>query len=99
MAIPLAWVADRTSRTGVVAASLAVWSAFTALCGFTGSFWQLFAARVGVGVGEAGGVAPSYALIADYFTAGRRARALVLYLLAGALMTLAAGPLRRDWVD
>ena len=51
LAIPLAWVADRTSRTGVIAASLAVWSAFTALCGFAGSFWQLFAARVGVGVG------------------------------------------------
>jgi predicted MFS family arabinose efflux permease len=90
LAIPLAWVADRTSRTGVIAASLAVWSAFTALCGFAGSFWQLFAARVGVGVGEAGGVAPSYALIADYFPAGRRARALAVYSL-GIPLGSAAG--------
>jgi predicted MFS family arabinose efflux permease len=90
LAIPLAWVADRTSRTGVIAASLAVWSAFTALCGFAGSFWQLFAARVGVGVGEAGGVAPSYALITDYFPAGRRARALAVYSL-GIPLGSAAG--------
>ena len=90
MAIPLAWLADRTSRTGVIAVSLAVWSGFTALCGFAGSFGQLFAARVGVGVGEAGGVAPSYALIADYFPAGRRARALAVYSL-GIPLGSAAG--------
>jgi MFS family permease len=53
LAIPLAWLADRTSRTWVITLSLAVWSAFTALCGVAGSFAQLFAFRVGVGVGEA----------------------------------------------
>ena len=61
-----------TSPTGpaearVIAAALALWSAFTALCGIATGFWQLFLFRMGVGVGEAGGVAPSYALIADYF--------------------------------
>jgi MFS family permease len=65
----------------VVAWSVAVWSGFTALCGTAGSFWQLFAARMGVGIGEAGGVAPSYALIADYFTPQRRARALAIFSL------------------
>src|SRR3990170_8498603 len=64
MGVPLAMIADRTSRSRVVAASLAVWSAFTAFCGTATSFWQLFVYRLGVGVGEAGGVAPSYALIA-----------------------------------
>ena len=90
LAIPLAWLADRTSRTWVITLSLAVWSAFTALCGVAGSFAQLFAFRVGVGVGEAGGVAPSYAVIADTFPPHRRARALAVYSL-GIPLGSAAG--------
>ena len=81
LAIPLARYADRGRRVSVVAWSVAVWSGFTALCGLAGNFWQLFAARMGVGIGEAGGVAPSYALIADYFTPQRRARALAIFSL------------------
>jgi len=81
LAIPLARYADRGRRVSVVAWSVAVWSSFTALCGLAGNFWQLFAARMGVGIGEAGGVAPSYALIADYFTPQRRARALAIFSL------------------
>ena len=81
LAIPLALLADRTSRTWVITVSLAVWSGFTALCGMAGSFWQMFAFRVGVGVGEAGGVAPSYAVISDYFPTHQRARALSIYSL------------------
>ena len=81
LAIPLARYADRGRRVSVVAWSVAAWSAFTALCGMAGNFWQLFAARMGVGIGEAGGVAPSYALIADYFTPQRRARALAIFSL------------------
>lgn len=78
LAVPLAWLADRTSRTWVITLSLAVWSAFTALCGMAGNFAQLFAFRVGVGVGEAGGVAPSYAVIADTFPPmGRQLRSAV----------------------
>jgi predicted MFS family arabinose efflux permease len=92
LAIPLALVADRTSRTWVITASLTVWSAFTALCGFAGNFWQLFAARVGVGVGEAGGVAPSYALISQYFPPHQRARAMSVYAL-GIPVGLALGVL------
>ena len=90
LAVPLALLADRTSRTWVVTISLAVWSGFTAVCGLATSFWQLFAARLGVGVGEAGGVAPSYALIADYFPSGSRARALAVYSL-GIPLGSAAG--------
>lgn len=81
LAIPIARYADRTGRSRVIAASVAVWSLFTALCGVTANFWQLFLARMGVGVGEAGGVAPSYALIADYFPPSRRARALAIFSL------------------
>src|SRR6476646_1228123 len=81
LGVPLAYLADRTSRSGVVAGAVAVWSAFTALCGTATGFGQLFLYRLGVGVGEAGGVAPSYALIADYFPPERRARALAIFSL------------------
>jgi predicted MFS family arabinose efflux permease len=103
LAVPLALLADRTSRTWVITGSLAVWSGFTALCGMAGSFWQLFAARLGVGVGEAGGVAPSYALIADYFPAKERSRALAVYSLGiplGAALGVMFGgyiAARVDW--
>jgi sugar phosphate permease len=81
LGVPIAWLADRSNRTWIITASLTVWSGFTALCGLAQNFWQLFAARVGVGVGEAGGVAPSYSLIADYFPPDARARALAIYSL------------------
>ncbi|MCC7002519.1 MAG: MFS transporter [Gemmatimonadaceae bacterium] len=79
LGIPLAMVADRTSRAGVIAMSIAVWSAFTALCATASGFWGLFLARVGVGVGEAGGVAPSFALVADAVPPAQRARALSVF--------------------
>lgn len=90
LAIPLAVVADRTSRSWVITLSLTVWSGFTALCGMATGFWNLFFMRVGVGVGEAGGVAPSYAIISEYFPPERRARALSIYSL-GIPVGLAAG--------
>lgn len=92
LGVPLAYLADRTSRSTVIAASLGVWSAFTALCGTATGFVQLFFFRLGVGVGEAGGVAPSYALIADYFPPKSRARALAIYSL-GIPIGLAGGTL------
>lgn len=54
LGVPLALLADRTSRSGVVTAALVVWSGFTALCGVAVGFWQLFLFRLGVGIGEAG---------------------------------------------
>src|SRR5678815_2034741 len=92
LGVPLAMLADRTSRSRVIAGALAVWSAFTALCGTAASFGQLFLFRLGVGVGEAGGVAPAYALIADYFPPQRRARAMAIFSL-GVPLGLAAGTL------
>jgi MFS transporter, Spinster family, sphingosine-1-phosphate transporter len=94
LAVPLGALADRTGRTRVIAWSLATWSAFTALCGLATSFWQLFAARLGVGIGEAGGVAPSHAVIGDWFAPERRATALAIYSLGiplGSAFGLLAG--------
>ena len=90
LGVPLAMLADKTSRSGVITGALAVWSAFTALCGTATGYGQLFLYRLGVGVGEAGGVAPSYALIADYFPPERRARALAIFSL-GVPIGLSAG--------
>jgi len=92
LGVPLSYLADRTSRSWVIAGALTVWSGFTALCGTATSFWQLFLYRLGVGVGEAGGVAPSYALIADYFPPHKRARALGIFSL-GVPIGLGAGTL------
>jgi len=79
LGIPIALLADRFNRAWIVTISLALWSGFTALCGFTHGFLQLFLCRVGVGVGEAGGVAPSYSLISDYFPPAERARAFAVF--------------------
>jgi predicted MFS family arabinose efflux permease len=102
LGIPFAYLADRTNRSRVVVGALAVWSGFTALCAAAASFWQLFFFRMGVGVGEAGGVAPSYALIADYFPPHRRARALAIFSL-GIPLGLSAGTLigayLAAWID
>lgn len=81
LGVPIARLADRSSRTWIMTTALAVWSGFTALCGLAGSFWQLFLYRLGVGVGEAGGVAPAYSLVADYFPPRERARAMAIYSL------------------
>lgn len=92
LGVPLAILADRTSRSGVIAGALVVWSAFTAACGVATSYGQLFLFRLGVGVGEAGGAAPSYALISDYYPPERRARALAIYNM-GVPVGLACGVL------
>lgn len=97
LAIPFALLADRTSRSRIIAAAVALWSAFTGLCGFAASFWQLFVFRMGVGIGEAGGVAPSYALIADYFEPRRRSRALAIFSL-GVPIGLSLGLLIGAWI-
>jgi MFS family permease len=97
LAIPIAWLADRKSRVNIIAVSVALWSAFTALCGVAQNFWQLFLARMGVGIGEAGGVAPSYALISDFFPKERRARALALFSL-GIPIGSALGVFFGGWI-
>ena len=97
LAIPIAWLADRKSRVNIIAVSVALWSGFTAACGLAQNFWQLFLARMGVGIGEAGGVAPSYALISDYFPKAKRARALAFFSL-GIPIGSALGVFFGGWI-
>ena len=97
LAVPLSSLADRTSRSWVITIALVFWSAFTALCGIAQNFWQIFLARVGVGIGEAGGVAPSYAIIGDYFPPRRRASALAIYSL-GIPVGSAMGIMGGGWI-
>ena len=81
IAIPIARLADRGSRVSIIAGAIGLWSLFTAACGLAQNYTQLVFARMGVAFGEAGGIAPAYALIADYFPKARRARALAFYSL------------------
>ena len=76
--IPVAFLADRYRRVWIVSGACALWSLFSAACGLAQSFTQLALARMGVGIGEAGGSPPSYSIIADYFPPGRRAMAAAM---------------------
>jgi len=80
--IPIARLADRTSRVNVIAVSMTVWSGMTALSGYAGNIISLALFRVGVGAGEAGCSPPSHSLIADYFPPERRGRAMGVYAMA-----------------
>ncbi len=85
LAIPVGWLADRTNRVRVVALACGLWSAATMACGLSVTYPQLVTARMTVGVGEAGGVPPSYAIISDYFPTHRRGTALAMYNLGPPL--------------
>lgn len=93
--VPIARFADRGRRVGVLSAVLAVWSVMTALTGFATGFLSMLGARVGVAVGEAGGLPTTHALVAEYFPPKRRATALAVIGVAGAfgisLATLGGG--------
>jgi MFS family permease len=94
MGIPIARLADRGNRRNILSAAIAVWSAMTAACGLAGSFAQMFLCRVGVGVGEAGGLPPANSMIADFFPPDRRARAMAAVLvgaIVGTLIGMVAG--------
>jgi MFS family permease len=81
IAIPIARLADRRHRVPIIAGAILLWSLFTAACGLVQTYAQLVVARMGVAFGEAGGIAPSYALIADFYPKERRARALAFFSL------------------
>ena len=88
--LPVAMLADRASRTRIIASAAAIWSFFTVLCGVATSAWQLFLARIGVGIGEAGGSPPAHSMISDLFPPKSRATALSIYAL-GVPLGFAAG--------
>jgi len=79
LGIPIARIADKKSRRNTVAVSLGLWSLMTACSGLARNFFQLLLARIGVGVGEAGGSPPAHAMISDYFPPQKRSTALSIY--------------------
>jgi MFS family permease len=79
LGIPIARIADRRNRVTIISIALFVWSFFTVLTGRAHSFAQLFAARVCVGIGEAGCTPPAYSIIGDYFEKARRTTAIAIY--------------------
>lgn len=83
--IAISWLADRANRRNILAISLIIWSGFTAVCGITRTYWEFLFARIGVGVGEAGGTPPSTAIISDYFPADRRPMAMTVLALGAPI--------------
>jgi MFS family permease len=99
LGLPIARLAERRSRPAIIAAALAAWSGFTALCGLAQNFVHLVLARVGVGVGEAGCTPPAHSLITDYVPAEKRASALAFYSMGtpiGGLIGTALGGIIAD---
>lgn len=94
LTIPMSRLADHVSRTRLVAIAVALWSALTICCGLATSFAQLVAARMGVGIGEAGSQSASTSLIVDYFPPRQRGLAMAIFFLSvpiGGVMGLALG--------
>ncbi len=81
LGIPIARLADISNRRNIIAISITIWSVMTAVCGAAQNFAQLFMARFGVGVGEAGGSPPAHSIVSDIFPANQRATALSIYSL------------------
>ncbi|TKD53338.1 MFS transporter [Sphingomonas baiyangensis] len=90
LGIPVARLADRFNRKNIVAISLALWSMMTAAGGLAANFGQLLAARIGVGIGEAGSSPPSHSIIADLYPPNERAGAMGIFSL-GVVLGAALG--------
>lgn len=88
--LPIAVWADRGVRRSIIATGLAVWSGLTVLTGFARNFGELFAIRVGVGIGEASGGGPPQSLLSDSFPPERRATALSILVMGGPLGSMVA---------
>jgi predicted MFS family arabinose efflux permease len=97
LGIPIAMWADRGSRKNIVALALFVWSAMTVVSGWATSFATLLLARIGVGIGEAGGSPPSHSLLSDYYPPQHRGFALGVWA-AGIPIGGAIGALLGGWI-
>jgi MFS family permease len=80
VAIPLGWLADRSSRKWLLVAGIVIWCSMTAMSGFAMSFLPLLIFRLGLGLGEAVVSPCSVSIISDYFGRKRRARAISIYM-------------------
>ena len=100
--IPIARYADRNNKRNVVAIAIALWSFMTAISGLVQNYLQLLLARIGVGVGEAGGSPPAHSMISDIFPPERRASALAFYSMGinfGILFGFLAGGWLNEFFD
>jgi MFS transporter, Spinster family, sphingosine-1-phosphate transporter len=88
--LTVAFLADRINRVRLIGLCVLGFSSMTALCGMSQGFWSLFAARLGVGIGEGGPPPPSLSLIADHFEGPRRQWANSVYSTAAVFGMLAA---------
>jgi predicted MFS family arabinose efflux permease len=82
---PLSWLIDRRNRRNIIGICLIAWSVLTLATGLARSYWQLLWARIGVGVGEAGGTPGANSLLSDYFPPSRRAMALSVFALGAPI--------------
>lgn len=89
LAIPIARYADKHNRVRVISIAIGLWSVVTALCGAAQNFIQLFIGRMGVGIGEAGGLSPSHSVISDYFDKKSRPLAISIFSLGTAVGAMA----------
>ena len=99
--IPLAWLADRFNRVRIIAISLVVWSAFTVLTGMATTFVAMLLARIGVGIGEAGGTPPAHSIISDLYAKEQRTSALGIYGLGvplGITLSFLASAVLVEWI-
>lgn len=96
--IPIARWADRGNRKNIVSLAIGIWSLMTAVSGLAQNYLQLFLARVGVGIGEAGGSPPSHSIISDIFPAEKRATAISIYS-TGVNVGILFGFLLGGWLN
>jgi predicted MFS family arabinose efflux permease len=92
--LPLARLADARPRRTLILIGLSCWSAMTALCGAAASFWQLAAARVGVGVGEASYLPAGTSMVSDRFPQERRPLAMAVFAVSfpvGMMLAMVVG--------
>ena len=97
--IPIAYLADRGNRRNIIAIALTVWSGMTAISGLAQNYTHLLLARIGVGLGEAGGSPPSHSMISDYYAPEHRGKAMSFYstgIYIGILFGFALGGLLAD---
>ena len=85
LGIPIGRLADRRSRRAIIATGITIWCCMTAACGLARNYWQLFLARVGVGVGEATLNPSALSMISDYFPREKRGRAISFYTMGVSL--------------
>lgn len=90
VAVPLGRAADRVNRRNLIIAGILIWSVATALCGLATSFGWLFAARIGVGFGEAALVPAAMSLLSAYFPRHQLGRAVSLFTTGASLGKSAA---------